>query len=226
MENATDMLVWTNNMLWDVHRLAREEFLVRTRNQIDNLLTKVYNANHETDQTSEKRPITSLCENLFSLIGVHLRTIRERLTKNSDALVMAVCLIFNQLYSKQANSRDKFLKDLDTCCAAANDFQRMSEQCEDLIQDLTDQSEFSDKSRQTLEDSCNALVSLYSGDAVYAAQKAHCYIFEDIWKSISHDFFGSKWEKEFTHNEPAMTVTRTLVSRYIFTILALIPILF
>ena len=36
MENATDILAWTNNMLWDVHRLAQDEFLLRTQSQIDN----------------------------------------------------------------------------------------------------------------------------------------------------------------------------------------------
>jgi hypothetical protein len=61
MENATDILAWTNNMLWDVHRLAQDKFLIRTRSQSDDLHTKVYNANHETYQTSEMRLITSLC---------------------------------------------------------------------------------------------------------------------------------------------------------------------
>jgi len=210
MENATDSLAWVNNMLWEVHRLASDEFLLRTRSQTEELISKVYNANHETYQTSEMRLITSLCEDTFSLVGVHLKTIRERLTKKSEALVMAVCLIFSQLRAKQISCREKFLKDLDTCCAAANDFQRMSEQCEDLIQDLIEQSDLPDVSVQTLEASCSALVSLYSGDAVYAAQKAHSYIFEPIWENVAPEFFGPAWESEYTHNELALKLTRTL----------------
>ena len=42
MRNATDSLAWVNNMLWEVHRLAQEEFLVRTRSQTDEWLDKVY----------------------------------------------------------------------------------------------------------------------------------------------------------------------------------------
>ena len=42
MENATESLAWVNNMLWEVHRLAQEEFLVRTRSQTDEWLDKVY----------------------------------------------------------------------------------------------------------------------------------------------------------------------------------------
>jgi len=64
-----------------------------------------------------------------------------------------------------------------------------------------------------LEQSCGALVSIYSGDAVFAAQKAHSFIFEPIWKAISEDLFGPKWEVELTHNELAMTLTRTLVRK-------------
>ena len=211
MENAKDSLAWVNNMLWDVHRMAQDEFLLRTRSQTDAWITKVYSTHHETDQTREGRLITSLCEDIFSLAKVQLRTIRERLTKKSDALVMAVCLIFSQLRSKQLTSRDKFLRDLETCCASANDFQRMSEEVEDVVQDLIDHSELPESSIQMLEDSCGALVSLYSGDAVFAAQRAHCFIFEPIEEAIGKDLFGPKWENELTHNELAMTLTRTLV---------------
>mmetsp|Transcript_28130 Transcript_28130/g.43095 ORF Transcript_28130/g.43095 Transcript_28130/m.43095 type:complete len:1438 (+) Transcript_28130:36-4349(+) len=210
MENATDSLAWVNNMLWEVHRLAQDEFLMRTREQTDEWITRVYDTTHETTQTREGRLVTTLCEDIFTVAGVQLRTIRERLSKKSDALVMAVCLIFSQLRAKQLSSRDRYLKDLETCCAAANDFQRMSEQVEDVVQDLIDQSDLPSGSVKMMEDSCGALVSLYSGDSVFAAQRAHSFIFEPIWNAISDDLFGPKWEVELTHNELIMTLTRTL----------------
>jgi hypothetical protein len=213
MDNAKDSLAWANNMLWDVHRLAQDEFLVRTRVQTEEWITKVYNTNHETTQTKEGRLVTSLCEDIFSLAGVQLRTIRERLTRKSDALVMAVRLIFGMLRAKQIASKDKFLSDLESCCAAANDFQRMSEQVEDMVQEIIDHSELPEYLVEQLEEDCGTLVSLYSSDAVYAAQKVHCFIFEPIWEAISSDLFGPKWELELTHNELAMTVIRTLVSQ-------------
>lgn len=42
MSNCRSCLAWVNNMLWEVHRLAQEEFLVRTRSQTDEWLDKVY----------------------------------------------------------------------------------------------------------------------------------------------------------------------------------------
>jgi len=42
MDTATDNLAWVNNMLWEVHRLAQEEFLVRTRTQSEEWLQNVY----------------------------------------------------------------------------------------------------------------------------------------------------------------------------------------
>jgi hypothetical protein len=89
----------------------------------------------------------------------------------------------------------------------------MSERVEDMVQDIIDNSELPEDSVGALEEGCGALVQLYSGDAVFAAQKAHCFIFEPIWETISADLFGPKWEVELTHNELAMTLIRTLVSR-------------
>jgi hypothetical protein len=213
VENATDSLAWVNNMLWEVHRLAQDEFLLRTRSQTEDWLNNVYKAEHETRQSNEGRLMTSLCEDVFSLATVQLRTIRERLTKKSEALVMAVCSIFSLLRAKQISSRDQFLHDFETCCSAANDFQRMGEECEDVLQDLIGHCSFPDELIKMLEESCGELVSVYSADAVFSAQKAQSFIFEPIWNAISDDLFGPKWETDLTHNELALTLTRTLVSK-------------
>lgn len=42
MERAADSLAWANNTLWDVHSIAQNEFLQRTRMQIDDWLDNVY----------------------------------------------------------------------------------------------------------------------------------------------------------------------------------------
>jgi hypothetical protein len=109
---------------------------LQTRTQKTHLpvatITLVYSAEHTKSQTSEGRLITSLCEDVYSLAGVQLRTIRERLTRKSEALAQAVGVIFKNLYEKQIGCRNNFLQDFETCCAAANDFIRMSEKCEEL----------------------------------------------------------------------------------------------
>ena len=42
MDVARDSLAWANNMLWEVHDLAKDEFLYRTKLQTDEWLDNVY----------------------------------------------------------------------------------------------------------------------------------------------------------------------------------------
>jgi hypothetical protein len=42
MDVAKDSLAWANNMLWEVHDLAKDEFLFRTKEQTDEWLDNVY----------------------------------------------------------------------------------------------------------------------------------------------------------------------------------------
>jgi Exocyst complex component Sec6 len=154
--------------------------------------------------------VTSLCEDVYSLAGVQLRTIRERLTRRSEALVQAVGVIFKNLYEKQIAERDNFCTDLETCCAASNDFFRMSEKCEEIVQEIQAECNLSPEASSALEEQSSHLLSLYSNDAVYAAQKTHLYCFEPVEDAIGTEIFGPEWEQELTQNELALTVVRTL----------------
>lgn len=42
MDVAKDSLAWANNMLWEVHDLAKDEFLYRTKLQTEEWLDNVY----------------------------------------------------------------------------------------------------------------------------------------------------------------------------------------
>ena len=127
---------------------------------------------------------------------------------------MSTCLIFSMMRSKQIHARDRFIQDLETSCAASNDFARMGERCEESLQELIDECEFSEEAQQMLEVSCNELLSMYSADAVYAAQSTHIYIFEPINEAIGNELFGEDWEQNLTQNELALTLTRTLEDFY------------
>ncbi|KAG7343804.1 exocyst complex component Sec6 [Nitzschia inconspicua] len=210
MDVAKDSLAWANNMLWEVHDLAKDEFLFRTKEQTDEWFDNVYEADHTKSQTSEGRLITSLSEDVYSVAGVQLRTIQERLTRRSEALVQAVGVIFKNLYDKQIKYRNNFLHDFETCCAAANDFIRMSEQCEEMIADLMAECNLSQEASEQLEEQSSVLLGLYSGDAVFAAQKVHVYIFEPIEEAISEELFSEEWLNELTGNELALTLVKTL----------------
>lgn len=174
------------------------------------MLILIPSADHNKTQTADGRLVTSLCEDVYSLAGVQLRTIRERLTRRSEALVQAVGVIFKNLYEKQNKCRDLFCIDFETCCAAANDFVRMSDKCEEIVSEIQEECELSPNSNETLEEQAAAIVGLYSSDAVYAAKKTHIYCFEPIEEAIANELFGTEWEVELTHNELALTLVRTL----------------
>lgn len=151
-----------------------------------------------------------MCEDVYSLAGVQLRTIRERLTRRSEALVQAVGVIFKNLYEKQINCRNTFLHDFETCCAAANDFIRMSEKCEEILSDLVTECNLTPEASDVLDEQSAVLLGLYSNDAVFAAQKVHLYIFEPIEEAIGEELFGEEWLNELTNNELALTLVRTM----------------
>jgi hypothetical protein len=169
-----------------------------------------YSADHTQNETSEGRLTTSLSEDLFSLVGVQLRTVREHLSPSSEALVMAMGLIFSNLRQKQIMCRDNFLVDLEGACAAANDFTRMTELAEETVAEMFRECTFDEDIRNSLDASMNDLLSLYSADSVYAAQSTHAYIFEPIHEAIAGDLFGPEWEQNLTHNELALTLVRTI----------------
>lgn len=210
MDVAKDSLAWANNMLWEVHDLAKDEFLFRTKEQTHEWLDNVYDADHNKSQTAEGRLTTSLCEDVYSLAGVQLRTIQERLTRRSEALVQAVGVIFKNLYEKQIACRNNFLLDFETCCAASNDFIRMSENCEEILSDLMAECNLTDEAQHQLDEQSGVLLGLYSGDAVFAAQKVHIYVFEPIEESIAEELFGEEWLNELTANELTLTLVKTL----------------
>ena len=167
-------------------------------------------ADHTKNQTSEGRLTTSLCEDVYALAGVQLRTIQERLTRRSEALVQAVGVIFKNLYEKQIACRNNFLFDFETCCAASNDFIRMSEQCEEILADLVAECNLTEESQNQLDEQSGVLLGLYSGDAVFAAQKVHIFIFEPIDEAISKELFSEEWLNELTSNELALTLVKTM----------------
>ena len=141
---------------------------------------------------------------------MQLRTIQERLSKKSDALILAVCIILSHMRSKQIHARNNYLQDLETCCAASNDFTRMSEKCEDMVAELMEQCEFSQDMIATLEASSNELMGVYSSDAVYSARSVHIYVFDPIDEEIGVRLFEESWEVEMVENDLALSLVRTL----------------
>jgi len=212
-EDVMDGLAWAKNMLWEVHRLAKEEFLVQTRNQTDSFLDKIYNdkgAERSRSETADGRLITSLCEEIFAFIIVHLRTIRDHLPAKSEIFGVAACIVLSRMQLKQIAHHEHAFDDLDSCCAAANDFDRMSERIEDMITKFKEEGGISQLSESLIDEACRELVSLYSSHAVYAAQSVHIYVFEPMHESIADELFSAEWENDLTHNQLSVGIVRTI----------------
>lgn len=143
---------------------------------------------------------------------MQLKTIRERLTRKSAALINLVTMIFQALYKAQKLARDHFLEDFECCCAGANDFVQMSEQLEDIVQDIRVECTLSVQAQEFIDNEAGTLLGLYTSDAVYAAQMTSFFIFKDIYddEGITPIFFTDEWLDELQDNELAGQIVRTM----------------
>ena len=188
-------------------------------------------ADHAKFQNSDGRLTTSLCEDVYSIVRMYFEALQERFSvitqtsssiENNDdgsktsnnhrkvqssnqtkaqAIQAAFGAILKHLYEIQIQSRDQFLVDLETCCAAANDFIRMGETLEDFVtteqetllevpDTLSDddndanrlQPQDQEQRRDTpvLEELTALLLGLYNRDAIFAVRKANIYIIEAL----------------------------------------------
>ena len=131
-------------------------------------------------------------------------------SKESEAFILAVNQIFSRLRSRQLSSRNRFLGDFEACCAAANDFIRLGENCEDVMSDILSSVKVEEKSQEMLDNCLSEVLSLYSQDAMFAAQCCHLYIFEPIIDAVAPNLFGPDWENRMTSNQYAVTLVKTV----------------
>lgn len=211
LESAKENLQYMINVLWDVRTTAQDQFIFRTQQQTNGWLENVYNADHADIQTSEGHLTTSLPEDVWGLAGVQIRTIRERLNKKSTVMVDAFMMIFSAMQLKQRDCRNNFLVDLETSCAAANDFFRMTDECDLVVEELLQHTELSAESQQNVQDIANELLRQYTNDAVYAAQSVHRCIFEPIEEELKDTLFTEEWEGYAGgERQHAMVIVRTI----------------
>ena len=126
-------------------------------------------------------------------------------------MIQAVGVIFDTLRKHQENTRDHFLTDWECCCAGANDFVRMSERCEEIIDEIKMECTLTVEAQEYLDEKCAApLLGVYSIDAVYAAQRAAIFIFQDIADDIGDELFTDSWLDELPDNDLAVTIYKTI----------------
>lgn len=167
---------------------------------------------------------TTLCEDVYSIVNILIEAIHAYLAACSlletevgnTVLLEAVNLIIRNLGIKQIHFREKFLTEMESCCAAANDFYRMMEHAEDVIVSLHSKYRRlkwteDDPRVATVNQEVDSLLQVYCNDAVYAAQRAHLFVCSTIQQStIPKDLFSLEWENKFTHSEVAMSLVKTM----------------
>ena len=221
---------WVSVAIWEVHRLAQDELLIRSRQEADLWLNQVYSKPHEMHQTNSGALVTNLCEDVFSLAALHLKTLREQLmdaNATNESNIMVVCIVLNRLRhahikingngNANANINARIWnyqkKDaLEICCATANDYYRMSQRVEDLQNDVLSEAKLSQALRGVLQEACDELVNTYVTDSICAVSMASKWVMEPIEDNLSQQLFRREWEEVLTHNELALALTRTLVS--------------
>lgn len=151
-------------------------------------------------------------------------------------LIDNISFLFKNLWYKQRQYRLMIGgDDLEGMCAKANDFFRMAERMEDIVMTLQeryphlswddDNDNSSDETTTTttttisntrmkemnISQQINNLLSLFSTDAVDAAQYIHVYVFRVVNDSnIRSDLFSREWEETLTHNQIALSLVATL----------------
>lgn len=171
---------------------------------------------------------TTLCEDVFSLVNIQVDLLHEYLqvnkiekTETGQTLILVSLLsIVRNLHDLQLRHRDRFLQDLEFSCAAANDFMRMIECFDDLMESIHRryprlklllnqpvQNEEDAAAMALLESESSDLIALYGNDAVYSVQRSQIIALDNIQQSsIPLDLFSPAWEDDFHNNEVARAI--------------------
>jgi hypothetical protein len=183
---------------------------------------------HELVQSVDESLFTTLCEDVFSLVNIQVDLLHEYLQVNKiektetgqNLVLVSLISIVRNLHELQLQHRDRFLQDLEFSCAAANDFMRMIECFDDLMESIHRryprlkllmnqpiQNEQDYANMAILESESSDLIALYGNDAVYSVQRSQMIVIDNIQQSsIPLDLFSAAWEVDFHNNEVARAI--------------------
>lgn len=144
--------------------------------------------------------MTSLAEDVFSLIEIQRSVLVEQ--GNERVFVEGMLFVLKTVHHEHMERyNQRMFGTLEETCAAANDFLRMSERMEKLLEDLANQLYKKDKSPfATLGED---LVHELSRLAVQATERTLVFLLRTIQHgtSIPQMIFSAAWEEELTQNE-------------------------
>lgn len=150
-----------------------------------------------------------MVEDVFTLLHTECSVLSDLLTSEglrdtrSGAVLYAdgVLHVLRSLHRTHMACRLLFLTSLVDCCAAANDFLRMSDAMEKFVSGLDFPCMPVEKVTE-LQHEANTLVTLFSQDAVMAAERTQVFMMREVnGTNIGSDYFSTAWEDEWTNNE-------------------------
>lgn len=166
---------------------------------------------------------TPLTEDVFYLIEMQRHFLHEHLvtnelletSKGDDMLVEGLLCVMSCLKEAQAFHRPLFVGTLEECCAASNDFFRMSECMDDVLTNLLETypllvEAVEESQAAAVRREASELVSIFTRDSVYAAERTHVFTMQAVDQSkLAIDLFGVRWENEWTNNELAVDLAKS-----------------
>ena len=186
---------------------------------------------HERVENEETGTVTtSLPEDVFSLVNVQVGLLHQYLvmkravgTNEGDSILIEGLLdIVRSLYLRQSAHRNDFLSDLESTCAAANDFYRMMEALDELMESLRDRyphlslwdTDYKKaRHRTAVQDLAKEgaeLLSLLGNDAVFAVRHTYTFVLRQIRQSaLEKDLFSREWEED-RHNSIVISLVKTV----------------
>lgn len=201
-----------------------DEFLQNFRFKTSEYLSNAYLADFPLRRLeADGRLITSQGSQIFAMFKMLMDIVQEYLDAgkltNSDAGDAIIIDVLNFLLLsfryKQTHFRDRCLRDLEGCCASANDCLAMVEVVEEVMDDVMERrcplrKELREGAIMMINERTRDLATLYGADAVYSAQMVQHYVFAPICDKIEEDLFTDRWEANLTQNELARSIVRTV----------------
>lgn len=224
--NSESGILWAKDNMNLFRRECHQEFLARVCGQSEQYFDNIYNSKHSQYRAKNGQMISSLGEDVFTFVSVQLHTIQDHCAPRSNVLPEATCVIFVQLRSQQVLYRDTFLHSFECALAAANDFHRMSDECEThaarikrglshhvdrvVANERDDKEDDDDDVLSVLDECVSEVLDLYTKDAVYAARSLHEFVFEPIFEALHPKLLSREWGDTFGHNDHALSVVKTI----------------
>ena len=127
---------------------------------------------------------------------------------------IAISSILSNITEKQMTYRHTFLRTFESCIAASNDFMKMSNMLQDVMEyhiSGQQQGEENEEFIVAVQQLVSILIQRFTNDAVYSCERAIMFIVNNIQDSnIPHQLFSHEWEDEFTHNQIMISIIDTI----------------